>query len=277
MLAGGGLFAITWGLVRSSAVGWASGEVIGALVAGAAVIGLFLAWEHRTRNPMLPLALFRRARFSSANAVSFFMYASLFGAAFLMSQFFQTAQHHSPVQTGLRLLPWTAAPMIVSPLAGKLAERYGNRPFMTIGLLLQGTGLGWVAAIATAHLGFGELGVALGIAGVGISLVFPTVSTEVLASVPGEEVGIASGTNSALREVGGVFGVAVLASVFARPGAYVFPTVFVHGFTAALWVGAAFSAAGALAAVLGGIQRRPHGLTALPPIPAEPAFADVVD
>jgi EmrB/QacA subfamily drug resistance transporter len=277
MLAGGGLFAITWGLVRSSAVGWASGEVIGALVAGAAVIGLFLAWEHRTRNPMLPLALFRRARFSSANAVSFFMYASLFGAAFLMSQFFQTAQHHSPVQTGLRLLPWTAAPMIVSPLAGKLAERYGNRPFMTVGLLLQGTGLGWVAAIATAHLGFGELGVALGIAGVGISLVFPTVSTEVLASVPGEEVGIASGTNSALREVGGVFGVAVLASVFARPGAYVFPTVFVHGFTAALWVGAAFSAAGALAAVLGGIQRRPHGLTALPPIPAEPAFADVVD
>ena len=276
LLAGGGLFAITWGLVRSSAVGWASGEVIGALFAGAAVIGLFLWWEHRTRNPMLPLALFRRVRFSSANAVSFFMYASLFGAAFLMSQFFQTAQHHSPVQTGLRLLPWTAAPMIVSPVAGKLAERYGNRPFMTIGLLLQGTGLAWVAAVATAHLGFGELGVALGIAGIGISLVFPTVSTEVLASVPGEEVGIASGTNSALREVGGVFGVAVLASVFARPGAYASPSVFVHGFTAALWVGAAFSAAGALAAVLGGIQRRPHGVTARPSIPAEPAFAEVL-
>jgi EmrB/QacA subfamily drug resistance transporter len=268
LLAGGGLFAITWGLVRSSAVGWASGEVIGALVAGAAVIGLFLEWEQRARNPMLPLALFRRARFSSANAVSFFMYASLFGAAFLMSQFFQTAQHHSPVQTGLRLLPWTAAPMIVSPIAGKLAERYGNRPFMTIGLLLQGTGLAWVAAIATAHLAFGELGAALGVAGVGISLVFPTVSTEVLASVPGEEVGIASGTNSALREVGGVFGVAVLASVFARPGAYASPAVFVHGFTAALWVGAAFSAAGALAAVMGVVRRRPQSVASLSPAPA---------
>jgi EmrB/QacA subfamily drug resistance transporter len=278
LLAGGGLFAITWGLVRSNAVGWASGEVIGALFAGAAVIGLFLWWEHRTRNPMLPLELFRRARFTSANAVSFFMYASLFGAAFLMSQFFQTAQHHSPVQTGLRLLPWTAAPMIVSPLAGKLAERYGNRPFMTVGLLLQGTGLAWVAAIATAQRGFGELGVALAVAGVGISLVFPTVSTEVLASVPGEEVGIASGTNSALREVGGVFGVAVLASVFARPGAYASPAVFVHGFTAALWVGAAFSAAGALAAVLGGLRwRRPAGVTALSPTPAEPAFAEAID
>jgi EmrB/QacA subfamily drug resistance transporter len=277
VLAGAGLFALTWGLVRSNAVGWASGEVIGALVAGAAIIGLFLRWEHRTRNPMLPLALFRRARFSSANAVSFFMYAALFGAAFLMSQFFQTAQHHSPLQAGLRLLPWTAAPMIVSPIAGKLAERYGNRPFMTAGLLLQGTGLAWVAAIATAHLGFGELGLALGVAGVGISLVFPTVSTEVLASVPAQEVGIASGTNSALREVGGVFGVAVLASVFARPGAYASPTIFVHGFTAALWVGAAFSAAGALASVLGGMERRSRGVTALSPARAEPAFAEAID
>jgi EmrB/QacA subfamily drug resistance transporter len=277
LLAGGGLFAVTWGLVRSNAVGWASGEVIGALVVGGWVIGVFLWWEHRSRNPMLPLALFRRARFTSANAVSFFMYASLFGAAFLMSQFFQTAQNHSPVQTGLRLLPWTAAPMIVSPVAGKLAVRYGNRPFMTIGLLLQGSGLAWVAAIASAHLGFGELGVALAVAGVGISLVFPTVSTEVLASVPAEEVGIASGTNSALREVGGVFGVAVLASVFARPGVYASPSLFVHGFTAALWVAAAFSAAGALAAVLGAVQRRPHGLTTLQPLPAEPAFADLVD
>jgi EmrB/QacA subfamily drug resistance transporter len=258
LLAGCGLFAVTWGLVRSSAVGWASGEVIGALVAGVTAVGGFLAWEQRVSNPMLPLALFRRVRFSSANAVSFFMYASLFGAAFLMSQFFQTAQHHSPVQTGLRLLPWTAAPMIVSPIAGKLAERYGNRPFMTTGLILQGVGLAWVAAIATAHVGFGELGAALGIAGIGISLVFPTVSTEVLASVPGEEVGIASGTNSAIREVGGVFGVAVLASVFARPGAYAFPTVFVQGFSAALWVGAAFSGAGALSAVLGGLRRRPQ-------------------
>jgi EmrB/QacA subfamily drug resistance transporter len=277
LLAGAGLFALTWGLVRSSAVGWASGEVIGALVAGAAIIGLFLWWEHRTRNPMLPLGLFRRARFSSANAVSFFMYASLFGAAFLMSQFFQTAQHHSPLQAGLRLLPWTAAPMIVSPIAGKLAERYGNRPFMTVGLLLQGTGLAWVAAIATAHLAFGDIGLALGVAGVGISLVFPTVSTEVLASVPAEEVGIASGTNSALREVGGVFGVAVLASVFARPGAYASPTIFVHGFTAALWVGAAFSAAGALASVLGGIERRSRDVTTLSAASAELAFAEAID
>jgi EmrB/QacA subfamily drug resistance transporter len=249
VLAGAGFFGLTWGLVRANAVGWSSGEVVAALLGGAALVGVFLWWEHRAPSPMLSLALFRRARFTSANAVSFFMYAGLFGAVFLMSQFFQTAQHHSPLQTGVRLLPWTAAPMVVSPIAGKLAERYGNRPFMAVGLALQTVGLAWIAAIATAGIGFGALGVALGVAGVGIGMVFPTVSTEVLAAVPPEEVGVASGTNSALRELGGVFGVAVLASVFSRPGVYTSPALFVEGFSAALWVGAGFPAAGVLAAV----------------------------
>jgi EmrB/QacA subfamily drug resistance transporter len=262
ILEASGFFAVTWGLVRASALGWGSGEVVGTIALGAALIAVFLGWQQRTANPMVSLALFRRRRFNSANGVSFCMYAGLFGAVFLMAQFFQVAQHLSPLQTGLRLLPWTAAPMIVSPIAGKLAGRYGNRRFMAVGLALQGVGLGWVAAIATVHIGFGQLGLPLAVAGVGIGLAFPTVSTEVLASVPAEEVGLASGTNSALRELGGVFGVAVLASVFARPDIYASPVVFVEGFTAALWVGTAFSAAGTFAALLGQPDRQP---SAAPP------------
>jgi EmrB/QacA subfamily drug resistance transporter len=273
LLVGAGFFGVTWGLVRANTVGWGSGEVIGTLVAGAAVVGVFLWWEQRAPSPMLSLALFRRATFSSANGVSFFMYAGLFGAVFLMSQFFQTAQHHTPLETGLRLLPWTGAPMIVSPIAGKLADRYGNRPFMVVGMLLQAIGFAWVAALATARIGFGELGLALGVAGVGIALVFPTVSTEVLASVPGEEVGVASGTNSALRELGGVFGVAVLASVFSRPGVYTSPAIFVDGFKAALLVGAGLSLAGVVAA-LAGFSRRPRTVATPSPAAPQPAFVD---
>jgi MFS family permease len=276
VLVGGGFFAVTWGLVRANAAGWASGEVIGTLIAGGVVIGVFVWWEQRAATPMLSLALFRRRRFNSANGVSFFMYAGLFGAAFLMAQFFQGAQHLSPLETGVRLLPWTGAPMIVSPLAGKLADRYGNRPFMTAGLILQGVGLGWVAAVAAVHVGYGALGPALGVAGLGIALVFPTVSTEVLASVPGTEVGVASGTNSALREIGGVFGVAVLASVFARPGVYTSPAIFVEGFKAALWVAAGFSAAGAVAAVLGAAPPAAP-VYGVEPEPAQPALAGAVD
>jgi EmrB/QacA subfamily drug resistance transporter len=275
VLAGAGFFAITWALVRANTVGWASAEVIGSLVVGGALVALFVWWEQRVSTPMLSLAMFRQRSFSTANGVSFFMYAGLFGALFLMSQFFQSAQHLTPLQAGLRLLAWTAAPVVVSPVAGQLADRYGNRPFMAAGMLLQAVGLAWVAAIAKAHLGFAELGLALTVAGVGTSLVFPTVSNEVIASVPGEEVGVASGTNSAIRELGGVFGVAVLASVFTRPGVYASPATFVDGFTAALWVGVAFSGAGVLAA-LAVVRRkvRVEGGSAVAP---EPAFATAGD
>ena len=255
VLAGAGFFGITWGLVRATTVGWSTGEVIGALIAGTVVVGVFLLWERRAPSPMLSLALFRRARFSTANGVSFFLYAGLFGALFLMSQFFQSAQGYTPLQAGIRLLAWTAPPVVVAPIAGKLADRFGNRPFMAVGLLLQAVGLAWVAAIAKADLGFAELGAALTVAGIGTSLVFPTVSNEVIASVPGGEIGVASGTNSAFRELGGVFGVAVLASLFTGPHVYTSPAAFVDGFKTALWVGAGFSAAGCLVA-LSTVRRR---------------------
>jgi predicted MFS family arabinose efflux permease len=199
-------------------VGWGSAEVALALLAGAALLAAFLSWERRTRTPMLPLELFRSRGFSAANAVSFFMYAGLFGTLFLMAQFLQNALGYSPLQAGIRLLPWTATPMVIAPIAGGLADRFGNRPFMVLGMVMQAVGLGWVALIASPHIGYLELGIALTIAGVGTSLCFPTVANSVMGSVPPQEAGVASGTNSSLRELGGVLGVAVLAAVFTRHG-----------------------------------------------------------
>jgi EmrB/QacA subfamily drug resistance transporter len=256
-LAGVGLLGLTWALVRGNTVGWASGEVVATLLGGAALLALFVAWERRARSPMLPLVLFRRRGFATANGVSFFMYAGLFGALFLMSQFLQTALGDSPLQAGIRLLPWTAAPMLIAPLAGGLADRLGNRPFMVLGLALQAIGLGWVALIAKPGMGYAELGLALTVAGIGTSMCFPTVANAVAGSVPLEEVGIASGTNSALRELGGVFGVAVLAAVFTRRGVYGSPQAFVDGFAPALWVACALSGLGIVAALLAPRRSQP--------------------
>jgi MFS family permease len=178
------------------------------------------------------------------------MYAGLFGALFLMSQFFQSCLGYSPLGAGVRLLPWAAPPMFIAPIAGVLADRYGNRPFMALGLVLQAAGLGWVALIAAPNVGYAQLAVALTIAGVGTSFCFPTVANAVMGSVPLSEAGVASGANSMLRELGGVFGVAVLASVFARHGVYTSKAVFVDGFTQALWVAVGFSGVGAVAALL---------------------------
>ncbi|HET7014674.1 MAG TPA: MFS transporter [Streptosporangiaceae bacterium] len=250
-LAGAGLFGLTWGLVRGNTVGWTSGEVIGALLAGLVLLAGFCWWEQRATEPMLSLALFRRVEFGAASAVSFFMYGSVFGTLFLITQFLQSAQHYSPLQAGIRLLPWSAAAMVVAPVAGKLADRYGNRPFMIAGMLLLTAGFGWIAAIARADLGYGQLWVPLLFAGVGLALVLPTASAEVMSSVPMSDAGVASGTSGALRQLGGVFGVALLAAVFARPGVYSSPAAFTDGLRTALWVAAALSTAGVLSALAG--------------------------
>jgi EmrB/QacA subfamily drug resistance transporter len=250
LLAGAGALGITWGLIRANAAGWSSPEVVGALAAGATLVGAFLAWERRTPTPMVPLALFRERTFAATNAVSFLMYAGLFGALFLMSQFFQAVLGYSPLEAGIRLLPWAAPPMVVAPIAGVLADRYGNRPFMALGLALQAVGLAWVALIAAPGVGYAQVGVALTIAGIGTSFCFPTVANAIMGSVPISEAGIASGTNGTIRELGGVFGVAVLATVFARPGVYASHQVFVDGFTKAIWVAVGFSALGVVAALL---------------------------
>ncbi|HEY4097583.1 MAG TPA: MFS transporter [Baekduia sp.] len=250
VLAAAAALAITWGLVRAEAAGWTSAEVLGSLGAGLVLGTSFIRWEARTPTPMLKLALFRDRTFATANAVSFFSFAALFGVLFLMAQFFQIALGHAPLHAGLELLPWTGAPMIVAPIAGALSERYGNRPFMAAGLALQTIGLAWVALIAEPGMGYLPMGVALTIAGIGISLCFPTVANAVMGAVPLQEAGVASGTNSMLRELGGVLGIAVLASVFASHGGYASPAVFVDGFTKALWVGVGLSAAGCVAALL---------------------------
>jgi EmrB/QacA subfamily drug resistance transporter len=255
-LAGAGALSLTWGLVRASAAGWTSAEVVSTLLAGGALLGAFLAWERRAPSPMLPLRLFRAPAFAGANAVNFFMAAGLFGVLFLMAQFLQTALGYSPLGAGLRLLPWTATPMVIAPIAGALADRYGNRPFMVTGLVLQAIGYAWIATIVSTHVSYAELGIAFTVAGAGTSLCFPTVANAVLGSVPAAEAGVASGTSSSLRELGGVVGVSVLASVFARHGVYASPRDFVDGFEPALWVGAGFSAAGIVPALLAGPKRR---------------------
>jgi EmrB/QacA subfamily drug resistance transporter len=256
VLATAGLFGVTWGIVRTDVAAWTSAGVLAPIAAGLATLAVFFAWERRTAHPMLPLSMFRDVGFSAANGISFSLYAGLFGALFLMSQFFQTAQGASPLRAGAELLAWSATGIFVAPQAGRLADRFGNRPFIVTGLAMQTLGLGAVALIAAPDTAFLALAPCLVIAGSGTALAFTTLANEVMASVPPERTGIASGINSSLRELGGVFGVAVLASVFAHAGGYSSPAEFVDGFGPALWVAAAFSACGLIPALALG---RGHG------------------
>jgi EmrB/QacA subfamily drug resistance transporter len=264
-LASGGLLGIVWGLVNGNSDGWSSTSIVGALAAGAALLASFVAWELRAREPMLPMRFFRDRAFAAANGASLFMYFGMFGSIFLLTQFFQTAQGYSPLDAGLRVLPWTAMPMVVAPIAGALSDRIGGRPFMALGLALQAAGLAWIAGVSTATVGYGSLVGPFILSGIGMGMFFAPVANVVLSAVRPAEEGKASGANNAIREVGGVLGVAVLASIFAHSGGYATPETFSDGLVPAIWVGAAVVAAGAAIALLIPRRRRPAEALALEP------------
>ena len=255
-LASGGLLGLVWGLVNGNADGWTSPAIVSSLVVGAILTLSFVAWELRAPAPMLPMGFFRDRAFAAANGASLLMYFGMFGSIFLLTQFLQTVQGHSPLGAGLRVLPWTAMPMIVAPIAGALSDRIGGRPLMVVGLSLQAIGLGWLAAVSTPTVPYTQLVIPFILSGTGMAMFFAPVANVVLSAVRPEQEGQASGANNAIREVGGVFGVAVLASVFASYGGYGTPQSFVDGLTPAIWVGAIVVAAGALISLAIPVRRR---------------------
>jgi EmrB/QacA subfamily drug resistance transporter len=255
-LASVGMLGIVWGLIHGNGDGWTSPGIVGSLVVGALALAAFVAWENRTAQPMLPMRFFRDRAFAAANGASLLMYFGMFGSIFLLTQFFQTAQGYSPLESGLRVLPWTIMPMFVAPIAGALSDRIGGRPLMAAGLGLQAVGLGWIAYVSTATVDYSSLVLPFILSGVGMAMFFAPVANVVLSAVRPAEEGKASGTNNAIREVGGVLGVAVLASIFANQGGYDTPDTFNDGLVPAIWVGAAVVGTGALIALL--IPRRRH-------------------
>jgi EmrB/QacA subfamily drug resistance transporter len=267
-LVSAGLLGIVWGLVRGNGQGWTSPEIVLALTGGAIVLVGFVLWELRTATPMLPMRFFRNRTFAMTNLASLLMFFGMFGSIFLLAQFFQTVQGYSPFGSGLRILPWTAMPIFVAPIAGALSDRIGGRRIIATGLALQAIGLGWIAAVSTPTTPYAELVAPFVLSGIGMALFFAPVANLVLSSVRPEEEGQASGANNAIRELGGVFGVAVLASIFAHYGGYGTGQSFVDGLTPAIWVGAVVVGFAAIAALMIPRRRRPAEVEVLRPAPA---------
>jgi EmrB/QacA subfamily drug resistance transporter len=249
-LASVGLFGIVLGVVRGNDHGWTSLTVLPPMVIGGLLLAAFIAWELRAPEPMLPLHLFRSRAFTVTNLASMLMFLGMFGSIFLLAQFLQVVQHYSPLQAGLRTLPWTGMPVLIAPIAGVLSDRIGGRPLLVAGLALQSIGIGWLAAVASPTVAYATLVPAFVVAGVGMSLFFAPVANVVLGSVRRDQEGIASGANNAIRELGGVFGIAILGAVFSAHGGYSSGPAFVSGLSSAVWVGAAAVAVAAGAALL---------------------------
>jgi predicted MFS family arabinose efflux permease len=235
--------------VRGNTAGWGSVEVVATLAAGSLSAVLFVLWELRARDPMLPMRLFRSRAFAAGNAATLLMFGALFSAVFFMAQFQQTALGQSPLQAGLRLIPWTGTVFIVAPIAGAMVDRIGERPLIVSGLLMQAAGLAWVAVLARTGLAYREMVPPLILAGVGISMAIPATQNSVMNAVAPTELGKASGTFSTTRQLGGAFGLALAVAVFTGAGSYSSPSAFSAGFGPAIAVSAGLSLCGALAAM----------------------------
>jgi MFS family permease len=192
------------------------------------------------------MAFFTRRSFAVTNAASLTMYFGMFGSIFFLAQYLQDVLGNTPLQAGLKMLVWTGATMLVAPLAGVFSERLGSRPFMVAGLSLQAAALAWLTILLSTHVAYSQMIIPFIMAGAGMALVFAPSANAVLSAVRPDQAGQASGANNAIREIGGVLGVAVLASVFTAHGGYASPHMFVSGLRPALWVGVAVLAGGAL-------------------------------
>jgi MFS family permease len=256
-LVSSGTVGVVLGLVRGSALGWASAATPAPLAVGVLLMAGFVVWELRAPEPMLPMRLFRSVGFSAANATGFFQAGAVFGGIFLTSQYFQLALAQSPVATGLRLLPWTGAPLLVAPLAGTMSDRIGRRPVLVAEMILQSASFAWLASLASPGVDYWQLAIPLALTGLGVSMVLPVAPTAVLSAVKREDLGKASGVNSTLQRFGGAFGVAVATSVFTAKGGLGSPTAFVDGYRPGLAVVAGLALLGGIAAFGVAGPRRP--------------------
>ncbi|MGD0853039.1 MAG: MFS transporter [Acidimicrobiales bacterium] len=250
LLVSGGLLGVVLGLVRGNASGWTSSSVLASFVIGGVLLAAFIRWELRARAPMLNLHLFQNRGFAAINVTALLFSFGMFGTVFFLSQFLQTVQGYSPLGAGLRVLPWTGMPMLLAPLVGILAQRIGGKPLVVTGLILQAISLMWLALLLTPSTPYTDMVPAFIVAGVGMTLFFVPVASLVLGSVPKELEGVASGTNAAFRELGGVFGIALLGAVFSSSGGYLSAQDYVNGLRPAMYVGALVVTIGVVMALL---------------------------
>ncbi|MER7732457.1 DHA2 family efflux MFS transporter permease subunit [Streptomyces erythrochromogenes] len=275
LLISGGLFGIVYALVNANSDGWTSASVLTGLIVGTALVAAFVRHGFTHADPMLPMRLFRDRGFLGINLASLLMFLGMFGSIFLLSQFLQGVAGYSPTEAGLRMLPWTGMPMLVAPLAGILSDRIGGRPVVAAGLAFQALGLGWFAAILSADVSYAAQLPPLILSGIGMALYFAPAANVLMSTVRPADQGKASGTNNALREVGGALGVAVLASVFSAQGGYESPQAFTDGTVPALWIGAAAVAVAAALALL--VPRKAKDAPTPVPAAASAAPAGAVD
>lgn len=246
------LASVTYGLIQGPSHGWTSRTVVVAFVVGGLTSILFPFIERASKAPMLPLGIFRVRQFSITNAVTFVVYGALGGALFLLPLQLQIADHYSPFESGLALMPITLILLLLSARSGRVASRIGPRLQMTAGPIIVGVGLAMLTRLTTdASYVFGALpGVV--VFGLGLAITVAPLTATALGALPDEHAGLASAVNNDVARIAALVAVAILPGVAGISGtSYMHPAILTHGFRTAVLISSALCVAGGLLAAVG--------------------------
>jgi DHA2 family methylenomycin A resistance protein-like MFS transporter len=231
------LAAATFALIDAGRDGAGSAAVLAAAALAVLASGALVAVERRAPDPMLPLALFRRRRFTVANAVAAAMNLGSLGCIYVLTLLLQVVQGRAPLAAGLAVIPLFAPVAALAPVSGRLTGRFGPRRPMVAGLLVAAAGLALLGRV-DGGTPYAELLPAFVLWGAGLGLLTSAVVAAAVGAVEPERAGLASAVNNTARQAGGAIGIAAfgaLAGDAARPG-------FVHGFHLAALIAAALYA-----------------------------------
>jgi EmrB/QacA subfamily drug resistance transporter len=207
-----GLGTLTYAFIEANSYGWGSALIITLLALGLAALIVFGFWESRVKSPMLQLRFFRNLTFLGSNLVGLAVSFGFFGMIFFLALYMQNVQGYSPTQAGVRLLAATLAVMVSAILSGRITGRIGARIPIVIGMVLVGGGILAFTGVG-AYASYASYWWILTVMGIGVGLVMSPMTTAVMSTVPRARAGMASATLNTTRQVGGVFGIAVLGSI----------------------------------------------------------------
>ncbi len=208
-----GLFFLVYGLIEGNGRGWTDPLIVGAFILSVVLLAVFFWVESHRASPMLPLSFFRIPTFAASNVVAAAVFFALFGTVFFLTLYLQNIQHYSPVQAGVRLLAFSVMMLIVAPIAGRLSDKYGSRWFMTVGTLLAASGMALLLRTQPGSPYFSVLLPGFVILASGLAMTMTPMTAAVMGSVEIRHAGVASAATNTSRELGGVFGIALLGAV----------------------------------------------------------------
>ena len=210
-----GLSALVYGIIEAPDNGWMSTQTLATFGAAVVILGAFVAWELKSKDPMLDLGYFRNPRFTAATTAITLVFFAMFGSYFLFTQYLQFVHGYSPLSAGVRILPWALAYLVSATQSAKLVEKFGQRLVVSSGLTIAGLGIALLAITSTVTSSYWWFALAVVVQALGMGITTAPSTGAIMRSLPLHKAGVGSAVNDTTRELGGALGVAVLGSLVA--------------------------------------------------------------